>query len=283
MGVRFYLWILAAVFAPAVLFASPQDHPPVVPSPPPEAAGLNRSLLRFIEDDAPVRGERENRDEALAFDAVVSYARRVSETSFRMAARHDLTFVHLLGKEAGKYRGEIVEVQGRLVRNLDVGPTAALKAEGIEHLYEAYIKSEKHPGYAWCVFHTEQSPQLPVGEDLNVPVTFRGYFFKVFAYREQGKAYRVPLLIGRGVEPRTVAPLPASLVDAAFMSIPMLIVMLVAAVALMLGLVLWFRVSDQRTQRMIQHVRGSSEAAPEPAVFHDADTYEGTPSLKQNE
>lgn len=279
---RFHLWLIAIAWMPASIFAAQQDHPPVAPSPPPEANGLNRSLLRFIEDDAPVRGERENHDEALAFDAVVSYARRVSEESFRRGARPDLTFVHLLGNERGQYRGEIVEVQGKLARNLDVGPTPALQAEGIQHLYEAYIKSEKNPGYAWCVFHTEQSPRLLVGDELGVPVTFRGYFFKVFAYREQGKSYRVPLLIGRGIEPRTTAALPASLVDDALLSLPVLIVVLSAAMALILGLIIWFRISDRRTRRMIQQVRGSSEASPEPIVFHDAEPQQRSPSFHRN-
>ncbi len=227
-------------------------HPPVVPSPPPEASGLNRSLLRFIEDNAPVRNERENHDEALAFDSVVSFARRVPEESFRKSARHDLTFVQLLGTDVNRYRGEIVQIEGRLVRNLDVGPTPALAADGIEHLYEAYIKSEKHPGYAWCVFHTGQLPTVPVGEQLNLPVTFRGYFFKVYAYREQGKTYRVPLLIGRGIEMRTVTPLPASLVDDAMLSVPVMIVLLTAGIGIVVAVVIWFRIADARTRQRLQ-------------------------------
>ncbi len=255
-----YLWLV--FFLPLAVHAQEAAHPPIVASPPPEASGLNRSLLRFIEDNAPVRNERENHDEALAFDSVVSYARRVPEESFRKAARHDLTFVHLLGNDVSRYRGEIIQIEGRLVRNLDVGPTPALAADGIEHLYEAYIKSQKHPGYAWCVFHTEQSAGLPVGDNLNGPVTFRGYFFKVYAYREQGKTYRVPLLIGRGFETRAVAPLPASLVDDAMLSVPVMIVLLTAAIGMIVGIVIWFRIADARTRQRIQLAQGASPPAP---------------------
>jgi hypothetical protein len=274
------LAIVAALCVGVSSSAQDSSHPPVTPSPPLEAVGLNRSLLRFIEDDAPVRNERENHDEALAFDSVVSYAHRVPEESFHKSARRDLTFVHLLGKEANQYRGEVVEVQGRLVRNLDVGPTPALKADGIEHMYEAYIKSDKHPGYAWCVFHTEQSLNLPVGEGLNLPVTCCGYFFKVYAYREQGKSYRMPLLISRSIEPRAVTPLPASLVDEALLSLPMLIALLVAAFVMILGLVLWFRLADARTRRRIQQAHRTSANGAEPVVFHNA--IDDTPALSKN-
>jgi hypothetical protein len=273
---------LGFVLLTPCLAAAQDTHPSVSPSPPPKADELNRSLFRFIEDDAPVRSERDNHDEALAFDAVVGYARRVPEQSFRATARRDLTFVHLLGNDARQYRGEIVEVQGRLVRNLDVGPTASLKADGIQHLYEAYIKSEKLPGHAWCVFHTESSSNLPVGEDLNAPVIFRGYFFKVFAYREQGKTFRVPLLIGRGIEPRSISELPASLVDSAFLSMPVFLGLMAAGIVLMVGLVVWFRVSDQRTRRLIQQVRGLPESSSKPEVFHNAITNEVSPSLHEN-
>ena len=81
----------------AALAIAADEHPPVIPPPPPEASSLNKAVLKNIEDDAPVRNRFENREEALAYDYIVNFARRVPDASFRAAAQKDLTFGHLLG------------------------------------------------------------------------------------------------------------------------------------------------------------------------------------------
>lgn len=268
MPTRATMMIVLSLLGGMPAWAQELAHPPVGPPPPPRATEFNRLLLRHIEDDAPVRNERENRDEALAFDAAVSFARRVSEQSFRESARRDLALVHLLGTEAKNYRGDIIEVRGTLLRNLDVGPTPALRADGVAHLFEAYLRSEADPSQGWCVFHTEKSPQLPVGERLDKPVVCRGYFFKVYAYREHGQLYRMPLLIGRGIELSDVAQPPANAVEQAMMSLPVLLAALAAVVAGIVGLFCWYQVADRRTRQRIQRARSAHSTLPDPADSH---------------
>src|SRR5262245_13823404 len=69
----------------------PAGHPPFEPPKPPEATEVNRDLLKHIEDDAPVRGENENADEARAYDYLVNFARKVPIESFQKHARRDIT------------------------------------------------------------------------------------------------------------------------------------------------------------------------------------------------
>jgi hypothetical protein len=82
----------------------------------PDPNGVNRDLLRRVEDDAPVRNAADNHDEALAYEYLFHYAAQVPLDALRQAARHDLTFAHLFGPERYKYRGELVHVEGRLKR-----------------------------------------------------------------------------------------------------------------------------------------------------------------------
>src|SRR5262249_49191135 len=146
--------------------------------------------------------------EARAYDYVVRFANSVPEASFRAGARKDLTFGHLLSPESNKYRGETVLVEGRLKRIRDIKPTAVLSADGIEHLYEGWIRSDVHPDYFWCVLFTELPAELQVAEELDQRVTFVGYFFKVYRYAVKDGARRSPMLIGH-----TIAAMPQTLVD----------------------------------------------------------------------
>src|SRR5262249_2178178 len=193
--------------------ATGEQHPAVVAPAAPEATGLNKALLRFIEDDAPPRNDDENPDESRAYDYVVRYAKDVPLASFKDAARTDVTFAQLLGSEANKFRGEVVHVQGRLKRIRDIGPTPALEADGLKHLYEAWIFSEAYRGYSYCCLLTELPTNIPVGEELNEKVSFDGYFYKIYRFRAGDTTRRAPLMIGRSIVLRQDERSPISLAD----------------------------------------------------------------------
>lgn len=240
-----------------LILARQEAHPTVSPPPALRAADFNKSLLRFIEDNGPVRNDRENHDEALAFDSIVTFASRVSIESFRSSARRDLTFVQLLGTDASQYRGEVIEAKGRLLRNLDVGPTPAMKADGIQSLFEAYIRSEDHAGLGWCVFHTDST--IGVGDNLWIPVVTHGYFFKVYAYRERDKTFRLPLLVAHGIERQPVDSRPG-VGDAVTLGGPLFLLMGVTAAATV-ALIAWFLMDDWRTRSRIQSARSTKRIA----------------------
>src|SRR5206468_719352 len=111
--------------------------------------------------------------------------------------------------EAAKYRGEVVRIEGRLKRVRDLGPTPALEADGIKHLYEGWVFSESYREYSHCVLFTELPPDVPVAEQLDKRVSLEGYFFKVYRFRAGDSVRKAPLLIGR-----TIATLKKSAADA---------------------------------------------------------------------
>src|SRR5439155_7593130 len=114
--------------------AAAADGPAVDPK-------FTSEALRFVEDDAPVRGAEQNRDEALAYDLLFLHAHRMPTDLLRMAARRDLTFAHLFGPERAKYRGELVHVEGRLrlLRRYDPPESLPEEVEKITDLYEGWV------------------------------------------------------------------------------------------------------------------------------------------------
>lgn len=265
-------------FLTASLTAQPPSHPPIEPPPTPKSNSINKKLLRFVEDDAPVRGETENRDEANAFDYTVKFARDVSIDDLRQSARRDVTFAQMLGPDAANYRGEVVHVEGRLKRIRDIGPTSAMKAEGIEHLYEGWIFSEIYREYAYCVLFTELPSGLQVAEQLDRRVTFDGFFFKIYRFGAGDGVRKAPLLIGRTLSVLSV-PTKTSLLDEMSLALPYVLTVLAVVVGLGGGVVLWLRASDHRTRAKIDQARGKNQEIPTPDVFHDPNPFDGSPSV----
>ncbi len=251
-------WPLAllAIFALAAFgIARGDEHPPVTPPPPPSAESINKSLLKNIEDDAPVRHEIANRDEARAYDYIVNFARRVPDASFRKAARKDLTFAHLLSPEAFKHRGDVVQIEGRLKRVSDIKPTPVLEADGVKHLYEAWVFSEAHREYAWCLLLTELPPDIPVAEELDRHVSFAGYFYKVYRYPTPDGTRRSPLLVGRTLVSRKAADEP-SVWELSSRTVPVLSAIIAGGIVALAGLAWWLRRADQATRAAIEQARG---------------------------
>lgn len=247
---------------------APAEHAPTEPAAPPSATALNKALLRHVEDDAPPRSESENRGEYLAYDYVVEFARRVPAASFANAARRDVTFANMLGSDAARYRGEVVHIEGKLKRVRDIGPTPGLRAEGVNHLYEAWVFSDLYQDYAHCVLFTELPADVPVAESLDRRVRFDGYFYKIYRYRAGDGERRAPLLVGRTIqavpEPSGGATLPGH---------QSLLVIGGAIVGslLLLAVIGWmFQRSDRRTRQRLLRAHGGRDAA-------DANPFGGEP------
>src|SRR5262249_36101956 len=91
------------------------------PSPPEKLADSERApvldpdALAGVEDRARVRSADENYYEANAYSYVLVQAHKTSGPVFAKSARTDLTFAHLF-EEPQKYRGQVVHLEGRLLR-----------------------------------------------------------------------------------------------------------------------------------------------------------------------
>jgi hypothetical protein len=229
--------------------------------PPPDPNGVNRDLLRHVEDDAPVRNAGDNRDEALAYDYLFNYAGKVPPNALQRAARHDLTFAHLFGEERYKYRGELVHVEGRLKRLRRFDPTPALEADGYNDLYEAWVFPEPIGGNPYCVVFGELPSGLKPGEDLDRWVSSDAYFFKLYRYQAADGWRRAPLLIGRAVVPAAGgAPAPASIWAVPGAVVPLTLGLVGAAIAVAAGVAWWFRREDRRARERLRQIRPEAPA-----------------------
>src|SRR5262249_58637467 len=105
------------------------------------APTFRSELLNDIADDTRPPPLWLNREELLAYDKLVLHAREMPADVLRRAARRDVTFADLFGEERGKYRGQLVHIEGRLklLRRLDLHSTLQGMADGLNELYEGWI------------------------------------------------------------------------------------------------------------------------------------------------
>jgi len=235
----------------------PGGHPPIEPPKPPEATEVNRDLLKHVEDDAPVRGENENADEARAYDYLVNFARKVPIESFQKHARRDITIGHLLAKDCFQYRGEVVHIDGHLKRVREFPPTPALAADGVEKIYEGWIFSDLYRDHGFCVIITELPTGLDVSESLDRRASFDGYFFKQYRYQAVDATRRAPLLIGRTISlgSNNSAGSNGSVWEIPVAVLPAIVGIVGIALAAMIFLVTWYRRSDQFTRDRLARAR----------------------------
>lgn len=252
-------------------FRTPPEEPP--PAEPPDRAPLllaNR--LADVRDGTPVgKGPRgpndENLDEHYVYCYVLYEAHRTPAPAFARSTRNDLTFAHLY-RETGKYRGEVVHVEGRLKRLRRYDPPLAAAEQGVRHLYEGWVFMDGAGGNPVCVVFTELPPGLKPAESLDRRVAFDGYLFKRWRYksvRTEGtnEWQQAPLLIGHTLVLAETAAAPAEGWTSPLLPLFLLgLFALVLAVAL--GLVWWFRRSDRRVRARVAAL--AAPAFVEPAV-----------------
>lgn len=189
-------------------------HPPGEQAPPGVApAGAPRLDLaaRGIQDRTPLPARRQNEDEFNAYCEAVMTARSTPAEAFARSARSDVTWAHLR-EQPGLFRGQVVRVEGRIKRVLRFEAPSFVWSQGVKETFEAWISDPSRFGIQpVCVVFTDLPPGLALGDDLNVPAAFDGYFFKLYHYaNREEKGRNTALFIGHApvlIQPRTgVAP-----------------------------------------------------------------------------
>src|SRR5262249_39498868 len=135
-------------------------------------------------------------EEVKAYCLALTTAHATSSEAFANSARRDLTYAHLF-EEPEKYRGEVVHYQGRLKRVRQFDAPEFIR-DYLPVIYECWLFDLKVYGAnPLGVLVTELPRGVPVKEQLDIPVTVDGYFFKRWRY-QAGDGWRdAPLLIGR--------------------------------------------------------------------------------------
>jgi hypothetical protein len=207
--------------------------------------------------------------EADAYTEILVMAHYTSPAAFRKAARHDLAYVHLF-QEPGKYRGEIVHVEGRLKRVLRFDPPEAARLAGVANLYEGWIFDEIRGANPLCVVFTQLPPGVELNQSIEQHVAFDGYFFKKLRYRAASptnprQRYDAPLLIGNTLTLQA-APVETAAAPGDWGSSLMAVFVAIVGGAVVLVVVLgwWFRRDARRVQAQVRALADTAVVLPEP-------------------
>jgi hypothetical protein len=220
-----------------------------------DQARVDPDLLGGVEDRAPVRNVAENYNEFQAYHYLLIKAHSTPEPVLARAARHDLTYAHLF-EEPAKYRGQIVHLEGRLKRLRRFDATATAARQGVATLYEGWIYDERYYYNPFCVIVSELPSSIGIGEKVEYPVAFDGYFFKRYRYKA-GDGWRdAPLLIGRTLHLTEAA---AASGDGDVPLPHLLLVAVIGVVGLTLilgfGLLWWFGRGDRQVRSSLDSAR----------------------------
>lgn len=252
---------------------------------------LLRSMLADVQDSTKILDANDKHrfalEEHAAYNYVLYEAHRTPQAAFHKSARTDVTCIHLMNQPK-KFRGEVVHLERwrlrRLLRYDD--PPPELRLAGLKEFYEGWMFNTKHYGTnPVCVIFTDLPRGLKVGEALDVPVSFDGYFFKKYRYKaadnnDPREAREAPLFIGH-----TLTMLdPVDEDDASASSswndvlLTGFMALIILTVVFLLGLTWWFRRSDRQVrERLARQQTGGRDASP--AAWNDATVMETAPPV----
>jgi len=163
---------------------------------------LPQTWLAKIKDSRDIYS---GTDETIVYSQVVALAYYTSQAAFAQVARRDLTFSHIYGEPA-RYRGQVIHVEGRLLRLKRYAPPDEALEAGVSNLYEAWIHPEEFGAVPYVVILPAWTPGL--SEDLltkdkieqYIRVSVDAYFFKKWLYpNRDGREVEAPFLIGHSL------------------------------------------------------------------------------------
>ena len=237
---------------------------------------LHPDWLAGVKDGQPIGTAGKNEPESEAYCDALRKAWQSPPGAFALVARRDLTYAHLF-EEPATYRGQVVHIKGRLARVRRYEAPLTVKDLGAEYLYEAWIFDQRYQNNPWCVLCIRLPAGIDIGEKLDYPVTFDGYFFKRYRFKagdsvkpEQGR--EVPLLIGPTL---TLIKQPPALAETAAgwspEGIPFILTLIALVAILVIGLAWWYRRGDRHVRSRLA-ARSLQFVEPEQAAGPDQDT-----------
>jgi hypothetical protein len=230
---------------------------------PPSASKLDLSPW-LIEDGTKMASLQENSSEYAACIHVLVAAHRLQWGTIARSTRSDVTFAHL-SDEPAKYRGELVRVMGKIRRIRRFDPPALAAKEGVLDLYEGWLFDDKQYGaHPTCLLFSALPQGMEVGESVNYPAAFDGYFFKKYRYEgADGQSRQAPLLIGHFpvLANHGVATSEDRLAHGTSLVIGFL-GLLAGTLFLALGLAWWYRNRDRQIRARVAAARARSMDDP---------------------
>lgn len=183
---------------------------------------------------------------------------------FSAAAKENehVTFSHLWQKP-NQYRGKVIPLRGRLIKLVkhDAAPVPALEM-GVRSFYEGWVVGPNKDANPFAVIFLDLPEGLAPADKMRKKVYFEGYFVTKFRYLEEHdpKTSKLPpitpILIGKTI---TLEEPPPTNEEPYSKSILMVSLLgLIAIVACMVLMGLWFRKGDQATRKALVTLRDKS-------------------------
>lgn len=176
-----------------------------------------------------------------------------------------VTYSHLMSpRGAARYRGEVVRVQGRMMKLRKYDVTEAAKGHGFKFMYEAWIFGPTPGANPFCVFFPIAPAGIEPAEKMDRKVTFYGYFLTDFKYdSEGGVKVETPLLVGPTVIATEAVAAPVEReTPYAFMVLLVVVGGLVVVTIVVFLMNMWFRMGDSNVDRTIRDIQEKNRPVP---------------------
>ncbi|MGC1275451.1 MAG: hypothetical protein WBC44_17220 [Planctomycetaceae bacterium] len=157
-------------------------------------------------------------------------------------------FVDLF-KNPNAYEGRAVTLTGyaREIRKYPAGENAA----GLETLYEVWLFTDDSQGNPAVIVAASAPENIPLGEDLQVPVRATGYFFKIYGYEARDTTRVAPMILAGRLE---------VLLEPEIQGPPWWLLALLGGI--LLALIVWLAVSYYGSRRHARRII-TSEGSPD--------------------
>jgi len=180
-----------------------------------------------------------------AYSKLLAKVRETTPADLARLARRDVFYTHLWDRPR-TFRGVPIHLDGTARRVLY--NDSKLSRTG--WIYETWMFTPDGQGHPYVCVSEDAPPGFPVGHNLQEGVVFNGYFLKLMAYEAGDVPRAAPLLVGRLVWSRPVAP-ASSLITAYWPAAVVGVLFLVCMV------------------RWIVHIRRSFAPKPPPSFLRD--------------
>src|SRR5262249_4141014 len=139
--------------------------------------------LQRIEDDKPVAASNENADEHRAYDRFLLFAHKQPLDWLARDVNKGVDSLKLMSSERSNFCGDLVHVEGRLMRLVKIPADEELQKAGIGEVYESWVREENNINPIGVIV-SELPTDLKPGEKQSRFVAVDGYFFKLYRYTD---------------------------------------------------------------------------------------------------
>ena len=197
--------------------------------------------------------------ESVVYNQFLKRAFFTSPKAFASGVKTDLTYTHLLG-DPERYRGEVVRIDGRLLRINKFPPPHEVQEEGVSALYEAYIFNESFGSSPYCVVFTNWPEHLPLSYlgQAKIKDTVRvrtdGYFVKTYKYKAsdgRNTERELPLVVTHTLQFEKPPEVVTDRREWVYLWMYGFMAALGALVVGVLGVTYWYRRNDLSTRRRL--------------------------------